>query len=310
MRMITLASLLLAQALPSIAEEAAVANDKGVIVTPSAVNLTGKHDRAQILVAAASSDSVDERRADLTHAATYVAENPEVVHVDERGRLTAIADGQTEIVISVNEMTHRVGVKVEGTKDRPLDFLRDVRPIFNKAGCAAGACHAAQFGKGGFKLSVFGFDPDADYEAITRSSRGRRVNFAVPEKSLLLRKPTMKENHGGGARLEHDSIDYKIVRDWIDAAAPPSLEPIEVDSLQVFPAKRVGEQGFDQQLRVVAQYSDGTERDVTAVAIYDAIDKGIVSVNERGRATTIGKGQTAVMVRYDGQATICTVVVP
>jgi hypothetical protein len=309
MRMITLASLLLALTQVSVAADASSANAT-IVVEPTQVKLSGRYDRAQLLVTAASGDSVDERSADLTGQSEYTAADPNVVHVDASGRLTALADGQTQIEIKVNGTTQQIRVDVEGAASSSVDFIRDVRPILSKAGCAAGACHAAQFGKGGFKLSVFGFDPDADYEAITRSSRGRRINFSVPDQSLLLRKPTMKESHGGGARIQHDSIDYKIVRDWIAAAAPPSTNPTEVESLKVFPNQRVGQQGFDQQLRVVAHFSDGSQRDVTAVAIYDAIDKGLVSVTDQGLVTTTGKGQTAVMVRYDGQAAICAVVVP
>lgn len=308
MRMITLATLILGLVPSVVASAADTATD--ILVLPAEVKLTGKYDRTQLLVSAATDQTASHVAADLTRQAQYTAVDPKIVHVDAAGRLIAIGDGQTEIEIKLDGATRRVKVTVEGTNSSQIDFFRDVRPILNKAGCAAGACHAAQFGKGGFKLSVFGFDPDADYEAITRSSRGRRINFSVPDESLLLRKPTMKETHGGGERLEHDSIEYQIVRDWIDAAAPPSKAPVEVESLEVTPAQRVGQQGFDQQLRVVAHYSDGGERDVTAIAIYDAIDKGVVSIDDHGLLTATGKGQTAVMVRYDGQAGICTVVVP
>jgi hypothetical protein len=303
--MITFAAMLLV-----LGSLSAAADTSSVTVTPPEVMLSGRLDRAQLVVTLATIPE-DGSSADLTHTATYASEDPNIVQVDDHGCLTAITDGQTNIVVTRDAITHRIPVRVEATSDGQIDFVRDVRPILNKAGCAAGACHAAQHGKGGFKLSVFGFDPKADYESITRASRGRRVNVASPGESLLLRKPTLKEIHGGGERLKHESVEYQIVRNWIDAGAPPStLDQLKVDSLDVFPQTRTGAEGFDQQLRVVAHFSDGSERDVTAVAIYDAIDKGILSVTDRGHVTTIAAGQTGVMVRYGGQAAVSTIVVP
>jgi hypothetical protein len=301
MRLIKLAALLIAMASLSSAA------DRGVVIDPPALTLSGKYDRAQLLV----TDSTDDLVADWTRQASYASEDSKIAEVDRFGRVTALAAGQTRISVAVEGQQLFVPVTVQPRAGQGVDFLKDVRPILSKAGCAAGACHAAQYGQGGFKLSVFGFDPQADYEAITRSSRGRRLNFASPGDSLLLSKPSLLENHGGGLRLEHDSIEYELVRDWIDAgAAPSSNNELKVQSLSVSPDKRVGRQGFTQQLRVVAEYSDGSQRDVTALALFDAIDEAVVSVSETGHVHAAGQGQTGVMVRYEGQAAVSTFVVP
>ncbi len=97
---------------------------------------------------------------------------------------------------------------MESIRINCVDFLKDVRPVFGKAGCAAAACHAAQHGKGGFKLSVFGYDPVADYEQLAIAVRGRRVNPARPDGSLLLEKATARVPHGGGMRIDPGSLDY------------------------------------------------------------------------------------------------------
>ncbi|MCA9137294.1 MAG: DUF1553 domain-containing protein [Planctomycetales bacterium] len=285
----------------------ASAEDHTAIVSPDSISLSRRFDRVQILVAdpAVSPD----RSKDLTHGVTYRSEDLSIATVDSHGEVTAIGPGQTTIVVQSNDWQHQVPVSV-GDQDQ-IDFLKDIRPVLGKAGCAAGACHAAQYGKGGFKLSVFGFDPKSDYAAIARSSRGRRLNFANPDKSLLLSKPAMLASHGGGLRLEHDSVEYEMVRDWIASGAPAAADlDVKVQKLEVQPARRIGAQGYSQQLRVVAHYSDQTHRDVTALADYDAIDKAVVSVNPEGFVHAAGKGQTAVMVRYEGQVAVSTFVVP
>src|SRR5579872_1868949 len=96
-----------------------------------------------------------------------------------------------------------------------VTFLRDVAPILNKVGCTQGACHGAAKGKNGFKLSLRGYDPQFDYEALLYDLSGRRFNRAEPGKSLMLLKPTMDVAHGGGLRFEKNSDYYKIIYTWI-----------------------------------------------------------------------------------------------
>ncbi|TVQ01080.1 MAG: DUF1553 domain-containing protein [Planctomycetaceae bacterium] len=263
-----------------------------------------------MLLTAADSD-LPERRSDLTSLATFRSEDPSVVTVDERGMLLAIANGSTRIVVEAAGQTLDVPVTVEAAETCHVDFFRDVRPILSKAGCAAGACHAAQHGKGGFKLSVFGFDPPTDYHEIAVASRGRRLHFTSPDRSLFLRKPSMAEAHEGGLRLPSDGVEYQLLRNWIAAGAPQSEDDtLRVETLSVTPNLRVGAPGLKQQLQVTADYSDGSRRDVTALAIYDSIDPGVAAVDDIGLVEATGHGQTAVMVRFDGQAAVSTLVIP
>jgi hypothetical protein len=293
------------------------------VVTPSKIELSGRFDRVQLVVtqtAVSSKDSVsskdtDDHCQDLTAIAKYEIEGENIASVDANGTVTAKNDGTATIRVSLlgagDTVTANIEVTVIGTPSTEVDFLKDVRPVFSKAGCAAGACHASQNGKGGFKLSVFGFDPVADYDSIAVSSRGRRVSPAQPDASLILDKSTMRVAHGGGLRLEDDSLEYEVIRQWISNGSPESKVPdLTVQQLDVFPKQRVSKLGNRQQLRVVASYPDGTQRDVTHLAMYDAIDTGILSVNKTGRVKTIGDGQSAVMVRYEGQVAVATFVVP
>jgi len=97
-------------------------------------------------------------------------------------------------------------------------FVRDVVPVLNKGGCSLGGCHASQFGKGGFKLSLFGYAPEQDYPEMARDDRQRRISILQPEKSLLLQKASMAIAHGGGRRFAKDSYEYRIMHTWISEA--------------------------------------------------------------------------------------------
>ena len=281
-------------------------------VTPSEIQLQGTFDRSQLVVTLRSPNgSVQDDSDDLTGKVTYRSSNEAVVQVDANGQARAVGNGNATIHVTSESITESISVKVSDVDAERIDFLKDVRPILNKAGCAAGACHASQYGKGGFKLSVFGFDPAGDYDSIAHSGRGRRVNQACPDASLILHKATMQVSHGGGARFAPDSVEYGVIRKWIETGSPKSPGPeIYVKQLEVFPKQRVDDVGFTQQLRVVAQYNDGSHRDVTAIAIYDAIDTGILKVSSTGHVTTIGQGQSSIMVRYDGKTAVTTFVVP
>ena len=221
---------------------------------------------------------VDPTSEDATQKAAYTSSNEEVVTVDATGLLLARADGTADIQISMDPWQTSVTVTVAGVADTTkVDFDYSVRPILSKAGCNMGACHASQHGKGGFILSVFGFDPRIDYKGIVKDELERRIDFIEPTNSLFLLKPTMKTPHGGGRRLTEGSVMYDTLVDWLKGGAPaPVSEPNEVVSIEVFPKRRVATVGVTQQLRVVAKYADDTLRDVTQLCRYDALDDGQV----------------------------------
>ena len=295
---------------PALLAAASVADD-GFRLLPPQITLTGPFARAQVLAEATLADGATSSGRDLTRTVIYGSANRDVVEIDSQGRLRAIGDGTATVTATHQGISKLMTVTVTQAQQGAVDFIQDIRPILNKTGCASAACHASQYGKGGFKLSVFGFDPKADYEAIARESRQRRVSLASPDMSLVLQKPSMGVSHGGGLRLHPDSIEYQTLRKWITLGTPgPQPDFAEVVSLQVTPQQRRGKIGSQQQLRVVAEYSDGQTRDVTALAKYDSMDEGVVSVSKDGHATTVGTGQAAVMVRYEGQTDVATFVVP
>lgn len=277
------------------------------VVSPSPVVLEGNYSRAQLVATALDAKGkTSERSPDLTRSAAYRSSNPAIVDVSKTGMLSAKADGKTTVVVTAGSTSIHVPVEVKGVQKEPtVSFSEQIEPILSKTGCNAAACHASQHGKGGFKLSVIGFAPDDDYAAITREYRGRRINLNDPKDSLILLKPTMGVNHGGARRLNADSPEYAVFHQWLKNGAPgPKPTDPKVAGIEVFPPSRAGTVGLVQQLRVVAEYSNGTKRDVTALAKFDSMDDGVVKVTPDGYATLVGKGQASVMVRFEGQANV------
>lgn len=285
----------------------------GLVVTPAQVKLVRSFEQAQLVVTNKPADgTITDRSGDLTSQATYVSSHPNLVTVDAKGRLLAKGNGEASIKVSVGNVSVDVPVVVSDVLDNPQpQFLRDIEPLLNKTGCNMGPCHAVQHGQAGFKLSVFGFDPDADRSAIVRDRQQRRLNPVKPEESLFLLKPTMLVPHGGGKRLAPGSVEHQTFVAWIKSGAPgPIANSPRVTGLSVFPKQRVGQKGLKQQLRVEATYSDGSIRDVTALSRFDSMDEGMLAVTNEGLVTTSAAGQAPVMCRFEGQAAICMFVIP
>jgi hypothetical protein len=178
-------------------------------------------------------------------------------------------------------------------------FRNDVQPVLAKMGCNSGACHGALAGKGGFKLSLRGYDSLADYLSITRDARGRRIEPTEPGRSLLLLKPTMTVPHKGGLRFEIDSPPYDIIAKWIAAGAPPPTddEPV-VEGIEVSPPALTMKRGDEQRLAVRARYSDGSERDVTQWARFAATNAAVATVDDDGLVQVVGHGGGAATAWY------------
>lgn len=283
------------------------------VVEPAELKLDGNFARAQLVVTALDgSGKVHERSVDLTAKATYVVADPKLLRVDPSGSVLALANGQTTIAVTVAGASRTVPVTIQGIEpEARISFQLHVMPILSKASCNSAACHASQFGKGGFKLSVMGYAPDEDYAALVREREGRRANLLEPDKSLFLLKATLAVPHGGNRRIAKDSVDYQILRTWLaTGAAPPKADAPKVTGLAVSPRERLGEQGYTQQLRVEATYADGTTRDVTHWARFDSMDEGLVTVGPSGVCRTLGRGQAPVLVRFEGQASVVLLGVP
>jgi hypothetical protein len=179
-------------------------------------------------------------------------------------------------------------------------FRRDVMPVFFRAGCNAGTCHGSARGKDGYMLSLFGYDAPGDYRRTVEEMPGRRINTAMPAESLLLLKATGAVAHTGGKRFEKDGDLYKTVLDWIAAGAPddvgsvPDVTGISLPKSSVV-FSRIGQEGT---ARVKATYSDGSTRDVTALALFGTNNPSVAEIDEHGRVTAKGPGDTTVFARF------------
>ncbi len=197
------------------------------------------------------------------------------------------------------------------SRPRKVSFRNEVQPLLTKLGCNQGACHGSQHGKGGFKLSLLGFEPEVDYTAIVKSAEARRVTPFAPEESLLLLKPTLAVAHGGGKKMEAGSAAYRLLTLWLENGARGPLEDDpRIVALKVYPEHRVMEPGQEQHLTVMAAFSNGTERDVTADARFDTLNEAVATVRPSGVAKTIGKGEANIMVRYQGLPVMARLTVP
>jgi hypothetical protein len=251
---------------------------------------------------------------DVTREATYASSNPAVAKVDAKGYVTPTGDGTAKIRVTHGNDLLDVPVTVKGfgAAGRGVDFRTEVAPLLSKHGCNAGGCHGKASGQNGFKLSLFGFDTDFDYAAITREARGRRIFHANPDESLFLVKAAGKVPHGGGKRLAPESADYQVIRRWIAAGAPASAPDVPaVKRLRVLPSDAVLQPGQRQQLAVVAEYSDGSSRDVTRQSeFFSNLD--VVAAVDADALVKAGRerGEAAVMARHMGHVAVFKAIVP
>jgi len=193
-----------------------------------------------------------------------------------------------------------------------ISFELDVQPILTVHSCNAGACHGKQRGQNGFQLSLFAFDSEFDYAALTRDARGRRIFPAAPENSLLLRKATGEVPHGGGRRIEAGDQDYETLRAWIAQGAPRTIknEP-QLQTIALAESTFALQSQQSAPLRVTAHYSDGSTRDVTRLTNYLSNDDAVATVSAAG-VIVAGElpGETAVMARYMNHIQVVEVAIP
>jgi hypothetical protein len=281
-----------------------------VVVTPPVVRLSGPGASSSLLV---DGKLADGRWIDLTREASFRALGPRVASVSRAGIVRGLGDGKAVIEVEARGIKRTVAVQVEGsTVPRRLHFENDIIPLFSRFGCNSSGCHGSALGQNGFKLSVFGSDWRADYDALVKESRGRRVLATAPQFSLLLAKPSGSAPHGGGIRIRPGSPEYETLYAWV-AAGMPVGDPTtpHVVAVRVEPAERLMAPKVEQQLRVVARYSDGREVDVTAHARYQSNNEGLASVSADGLVTA-GQvpGEAAVMASFMGAVDIFRVVIP
>ncbi len=279
-------------------------------VTPDRFELAGMHQGRQLVV---SLPGADRRPQDMTRKARYAVAPTGVVRVSTQGHVRPVGKGEAIITVEIAGRKRQVQVAVRDfDESRPLHFANDIVPLLTRHGCNAGGCHGRASGQNGFKLSLFGFDAAFDYNALVKEARGRRILPAAPDSSLLLVKASGQAPHGGGRRLPADSEDYQTLRRWIVQGMPvgdgraPTLE-----RLSVVPPQRVLDRNAEQQVAVLAHYSDGSVRDVTRQAQYQSNEIAVAAVDGEGLIRTLDlAGEAAVMARYMGQVTVFRALVP
>ncbi len=276
---------------------------------PADVTLTGPHASQRLIFVSEDGGQVV---ADRSPDAKFTSSQPAVATVDERGVVRPVADGEAVIMASHGDRHATARVKVTRAKEAaPFSFTNDIIPLLTKVGCNSGACHGALAGKGGLKLSLRGYDPDADHFVLTRQALGRRIDRQEPSKSLMLRKPTTAVPHGGGLRIDVDSDDYRMLADWIASGAPgPRADEPRIQRLEVYPPEAVLKPKDRLQVLVRARYSDGHTQDVTHAAKFNSTEELVANVDAEGRVRVAGYGEAAVTVWYSNLVAVMRVASP
>lgn len=296
---------------PGARKAPALARSSGLMLAmglPATITLRGRYDEYRVLL----DGNGHSGPQDATDRAKYTVIDSGVASIDEFGTVRPVKDGKSVVVASVGSASVRIPVVVTGVAPvTPPRFINDVIPILSHSGCNMGACHGAGSGKGGFKLSLQGYDPDIDYAAIVRGSAGRRIVRTHPEQSLLLQKATLGVVHKGGQRFRVGSPEYRVIRDWIAGGMPgPSSAEPRVVRLEVTPSVRTLQSGQTQRFAVRAIYSDSAKRDVTSETLFTASDDTVATVTPDGQAKATGPGEGAVLLRYQGIVATARVISP
>ena len=270
-----------------------------VEVFPADVHLSTARDRQSLVVQARYADGLTR---DVTGQASFTPANPGLVRLDG-AIVSPVADGETTLDVAFEGQTVQVPVQVaQATATPPLSFRLDVMPVFMRAGCNTGSCHGAARGKDGFRLSLFGFDPDGDHFRLTREMIGRRVNLAVPDDSTLLEKSIGAVTHTGGKRIDKADGSYATLKGWIEAGVPKDdlARLPKVVAVELYPKSAVldGEKST-QRMTVRARYSDGTDRDVTSLAVFLTNNETSAAISPDGLVTAGVRGEAFVMARFE-----------
>jgi len=279
-------------------------------VYPEKIALQNADDAQQLIVTAGLAGG---RLQDLTGDVKFTVADEKVAKVTPAGRVLPVANGSTEVKAVYGDKVLTIPVTAANCDvNLPINFGNQVTPIFTKLGCNSGGCHGKASGQNGFKISLLGFEPEVDYNALVKEARGRRVFPASPDNSLVLLKASGGIAHGGGKRMEVGSDEYRLIRRWIAAGTPfgKPTDPV-VTHVTVYPDHRIMTRENKQQFAVYAHYSDGSVEDVTRRAQYETNDQEIAAVDAAGLVRTLAmSGEAAVMVRYQSHVATFRATVP
>ncbi|MCA9222344.1 MAG: DUF1549 domain-containing protein, partial [Planctomycetales bacterium] len=191
------------------------------------------------------------------------------------------------------------------------DFQRHVSPLFGRLGCNGRSCHGSFQGRGGFRLSLFGYDFQADLDALN-DKESPRIDKENPVESLMLVKPADADLHEGGERFKTGSWQYNVFRRWLEAGAKfDSAQVKKLERLEVQPAELLfSDKGQQVQLRAVAVWEDGTREDVTPLCRFQSNSDQVALIDEHGLVTSAEPGDTHLVAFYDNAVVPVPVIRP
>ncbi|MCH2124191.1 MAG: DUF1549 and DUF1553 domain-containing protein [Pirellulaceae bacterium] len=297
------------QYLPATDEPTHHSQVTSLIISPAQIKLGGWNLRQQVLVTAQTTEG---NQFDVTHLCHLTTQDHRLALLDG-SRVIAKSDGQTNLIAKFGGTQTSVEVSVNGCESPPpVHFQRDIIPLLAKLRCNGSGCHGKQSGQNGFRLSIFGFDPRGDFDALTKEARGRRVFPGDPNRSLVISKASGLTPHGGGRRTEPASDDIELFRRWIIQGARWGDEnAAHLESIEVKPTERIMKMRDRQQILVTALYSDGSHRDVTTASSYASNMDVVADVTEPGSLYTgTTPGEAAITIQYMGQVAVTRILVP
>jgi WD40 repeat protein len=279
-----------------------------LIVQPSEINLSTEFAYSQLVVTGRRADGAS---IDVTRLATTTGLTRPIIEVSPTGFVRPLEDGEATLSLAVGGLSATVQVRVSDYQGSfTANFIRDVNPVLSRVGCNLGTCHGSAKGKNGFKLSLRGYDPILDTRALTDDLASRRTNLASPDDSLMLLKATGAVPHVGAQVLVPGEPYYRLIRDWIASGAKLDRGTPRVTSIEVSPQNPIIEKlGGSQQIRVVAFYSDGEQRDVTREAFVESGDMEIAAAGRTGLMTALRRGEAPILARYEGAYAATTLTV-
>lgn len=279
-----------------------------LVILPSAVTLSGPQARQTIIVETTDGQgTITGQLRDVM----LTSDNPRVAKIDG-DKIIPTGNGIATITASDSKGSVSARVTVEKfDAAHQWNFRNHVQSVLSKTGCNSGACHGAAAGKNGFKLSLRGYDPEADFLAITRQARGRRVTPDDPGRSLILTKPTGMIPHKGGIRFTENSPEYHVIAEWLaQGQQGPSANDAKISHLKILPENARLAPGLEQQVIVQAHFTDGHTEDVTRWAKYTSTNHAVCTVDDTGFVKVIGSGEGAIVAWYLAQNATATITVP
>jgi len=271
---------------------------QGVEAFPSRMLLQPGQARQTLVITRTEDGGVTR---EVTKGVVFETQPPGIIEVRD-GVAVAVKNGEGKIMARVEGKTIAIPCVVRGMDKPvpPVSYGRDVLPILTRSGCNGGKCHGAAAGKDGFRLSLFGFDPEGDLSRMVDEIVNRRVNLADPEGSLLVTKALGEVPHTGGKKIDRGSEFHGLLTRWIAEGGkddPAGMaKPV---AIRVGPPALVLEAGGQRhRLEVTADYSDGTTRDVTHLCAFYSSNDGAAAVGANGEVSAAQRGEAFILARF------------